>query len=77
MVVRQAMTLAAIGVAVGLGAAWLLTRVLASMLYSVKARDPLIFTSVAVLLCAVALIASYLPARRALAVDPVVALRYQ
>ena len=77
MVVRQAMTLAAIGVAVGLGAAWLLTRVLASMLYTVKVRDPLIFTSVAVLLSVVALIASYLPARRALRVDPVVALRYQ
>ena len=77
MVVRQAMTLAAIGVALGLGAAWLLTRVLTSMLYSVKARDPLIFTSVAVLLCAVALVASYLPARRALSVDPVVALRCQ
>jgi len=77
MVVRQAMMLAAAGIAVGLAAAWLLTRVLATMLYSVKARDPLIFASVAAILCAVAFLASYLPARRALAVDPVVALRYE
>ncbi|HUK16285.1 MAG TPA: ABC transporter permease [Bryobacteraceae bacterium] len=77
MVMRQAMMLAAAGIAVGLAAAWLLTRVLATMLYSVKARDPLIFASVAAILCAVAFLASYLPARRALAVDPVVALRYE
>jgi len=77
MVVRQAMTLAAAGIGVGLAAAWLLTRVLGTMLYTVKTHDPLVFTSVAVLLGSIALIASYLPARRALRVDPVVALRYE
>jgi ABC-type antimicrobial peptide transport system permease subunit len=77
MVVRQAMTLAVIGIAAGIGAAWLLTRFLASMLYTVKTHDPLIFTSVAATLALVAFFASYLPARRALRVDPVVALRYE
>jgi len=77
MVVGQAMTLAAAGIAIGFAAAWLLTRVLATMLYTVKAHDPLVFGSVAALLAAIAFVASYLPARRALRVDPVVALRYE
>jgi putative ABC transport system permease protein len=77
MVVRQAMTMAAIGIGVGLVAAWLLARVLTSMLYTVKAHDPLIFFSVPVLLALVAFLASYLPARRALRVDPLIALRYE
>ena len=77
MVVRQAMLLAGIGILIGCFAAWLLTRVLSTMLYGVKAHDPVVFTSVAALLALVALLASYLPARRALRVDPVVALRYE
>lgn len=77
MVVRQAMVLAGFGILIGCTAAWLLTRVLSTMLYGVKAHDPVVFTSVAALLAAVALLASYLPARRALRVDPVVALRYE
>jgi len=77
MVVGQAMTMAAIGIAVGLLAAWLLVRVLSSMLYTVKAHDPVIFVSVPALLALVAFLASYLPARRALRVDPVIALRYE
>ena len=77
MVVRQAMTMAAIGITVGLMAGWLLVRVLTSMLYTVKTHDPLIFVSVPALLALVAFLASYLPARRALRVDPVVALRYE
>ena len=77
MVVRQAMLLAAIGIAVGLAAAYGLTRFLATMLFSVKPTDPLVFGSVTVLFVGVALLASYLPARRALRVDPVVALRVQ
>jgi len=77
MIVRQAMLLAAIGIAIGLAAAFGLTRLMASLLFQVKPNDPAVFAFVAVLLGAVALLASYLPARRALRVDPVVALRYQ
>jgi putative ABC transport system permease protein len=77
MILRQAMLLAAIGIALGLAAAFGLTRLMASLLFRVKPNDPAVFVSVAVLLGAVAFLASYLPARRALRVDPVVALRYQ
>jgi len=77
MVVRQAMMLAAVGIVIGLGAAYGLTRLLTTMLFGVKPTDLATFASVALLLAAVALVASYLPARRALRVDPVVALRYE
>jgi len=77
MVVRQAMALAGVGIVVGLTAAFGLTRLMASMLFQVKPTDPLVFGSVTFLLAAVAFLASWLPARRALSVDPVVALRYQ
>jgi putative ABC transport system permease protein len=77
MVVRQAMTLAAAGIVLGLAAAYGLTRLMASLLFQVKPNDPVVFASVAAILAAVALLASYLPARRALRVDPVVALRHQ
>jgi putative ABC transport system permease protein len=77
MVVRQAMMLAAAGIVLGLAAAYGLTRLMASLLFQVKPNDPAVFASVAAILTAVALLASYLPARRALRVDPVVALRHQ
>src|SRR5581483_9303278 len=77
MVVRQAMVLAAVGIAIGVAAAYGLTRLMASLLFQVKPTDPLVFGSVAALLAAVAFLASYLPARRALKIDPIIALRYE
>jgi predicted lysophospholipase L1 biosynthesis ABC-type transport system permease subunit len=75
MVMRQAMKLVLAGLALGTGAALAATRVLERMLYGVSTRDPQSFLAVAVLLSAVALLACYVPARRATRVDPMVALR--
>jgi len=77
MVVRQGMALALAGVFIGVAAAVGLTRLLASLLYGVSPRDPIAMTSVPLLLIAVALAATYIPARRASRVDPVVSLRYE
>ncbi len=77
MIVGQAMALAVAGIVLGLGAAYGLTRLMVTMLYDVKPTDPVVFGSVAILLGAVAFFASYLPARRAVRIDPVVALRYE
>jgi putative ABC transport system permease protein len=75
MVLFGAIRLAAIGVAIGLGGALLGARLLSSQLYGVGARDPLTFAGMSVLLAIVAVAASWLPARRATRVDPMVALR--
>jgi len=75
MVMKQALTLAAAGVAIGLVGALGLTRLMSSLLFGVSPVDPLTFGSVALGLSAVAMVASYVPARRASRVDPVVALR--
>jgi putative ABC transport system permease protein len=69
--------LAAVGIASGLVAALAVTRVLSSLLYAVKATDPLVFLGVSMLFGVIAALASYLPARRAARVDPVVVLRYE
>jgi predicted permease len=77
MVLGDGMKITLIGVLLGIAAAAGLTRLMASLLFGVSARDPLTFVSVAVLLTIVALAASYIPARRAMRVDPMVALRYE
>ena len=80
MILRQGMTLTLIGVALGLGSAYVLTRYvesLATMLYGVRPRDPLTFGLTAGLLTFVALLACLIPARRATKIDPLVALRYE
>lgn len=77
LVVRQGLALVATGLALGLAAALALTRVLRSLLFSVSVTDPSVFGAIILLLAAVALIACYLPARRASRVDPMVALRHE
>src|SRR5262245_22398372 len=77
MVVAQGLQLALIGLAIGLAIAFGLTRVMASLLFSLSATDPATFASVSLLLAGVALLGVYLPARRATKVDPVVALRIE
>jgi ABC-type antimicrobial peptide transport system permease subunit len=75
LVMRKGMTLASAGMAVGLFGAFAMTRLMSSLLYEVSAADPMTFAAVAALLSAVAMLACYVPAWRAMRVDPIVALR--
>ena len=77
LVLGQGARLAGLGIAIGLVAAIGVTRLMASLLFGVAPRDPLTFFAVPVLLMAIALLACYIPARRAMRVDPMVALRYE
>jgi predicted permease len=77
LVLRKGMALALSGVAIGLGGAFALTRLMRGLLFGVEATDPLTFVAISLLLTLVALLASYIPAHRASRIDPVVSLRYE
>jgi len=77
MVLRQGLRVTSLGLAIGLALAFAVTRLLSSLLYGVSATDPATFVGVSLLLCVVAMLACYIPARRATRADPIVALRYE
>jgi ABC-type antimicrobial peptide transport system permease subunit len=77
LVLRQGLTLSLLGIAAGVCVSLAATRVLTGLLYGVAPTDPVTFATVALVLVAVALIACLVPARRAMRVDPIVALRYE
>ena len=77
MVLKDGARMTLVGVVLGVVGAMGLTRLMASMLFGVKPTDPLTFIAVTSLLCAIAMLACYVPARRAMKVDPMEALRHQ
>ena len=77
MTIKQGLKLVGLGLVIGLGAAFVLTRVMATLLFGISATDPLTFVTISFVLLLVAMLASYIPSVRAMRVDPMVALRYQ
>ena len=77
IVLRQGLMLAGLGVGIGLGAALAVTRVMSTLLYGVSTTDPIVFGAISIVLAGVALGATFIPARRAAKVDPMIALRYE
>jgi putative ABC transport system permease protein len=77
MTIKQGLKLVGLGLIIGLGAAFVLTRVMATLLFGISATDPLTFLTISFVLLVVAMLASYIPSVRAMRVDPMVALRYQ
>jgi ABC-type antimicrobial peptide transport system permease subunit len=77
LVLGEGMRITLVGVGIGILAALGLTRLITRMIYGVGATDPITFAGVAILLAGVALLACYIPARRAMRVDPIIALRYE
>ena len=77
MVLREALVLVILGIIIGMPAALAASRLVAAMLYGLKATDPVTILGAAGVMSVVALLASYIPARRAMRVDPMVALRYE
>ena len=77
LILSRGLTITAIGLLIGLPLAWGLARFMANMFFGVSATDELTFGGITVLMCLITFLACYLPARRAMQVDPIIALRYE
>jgi ABC-type antimicrobial peptide transport system permease subunit len=77
MVLRQGLTLASAGIVLGLAGAWAASRLVSTLLFGTSATDPKIYAALALLMAVIAAVAAYVPARRATAIDPAIALRYE